>query len=203
VGAVVADAVAIDSPAADSVPVADGAAGAVVLKLPPADRARALVAEACRVAARIVVALAPLDTFGAATAPELALPGWVGREARAVGDLALALASSLAGDEALSGQLDASTVEDRERWLAMFAEGAFGKSALRLWVWEREGARAAPESVVCDHAALPRWEPGSMSRPELREHGRLARFWRRADLRDRAEVWLGRLRRRNDKEEET
>jgi hypothetical protein len=203
VGAVLADAVAVDSPAADRVPVADAAAGAVVLKLPPADRAHALVAEACRVAARIVVALAPLDTFGAATPRELAPAGWVGREERAAGDLPLALARSLTGDEGLSGELDASTVEDRERWLAMFAGGAFGKSALRLWIWEREAPRAAPESVVYDAATLPRWEPGSMSRPELRRHGRLARFWRRADLRDRTEVWLGRLRRRNDKEEGT
>jgi hypothetical protein len=196
VGASVPAAIALDAPEDDRLPLDDGAAGAVVVKLPPAARAEALVREACRVAARVVVALAPLETFAARTAAELAPPGWRGREARAAGDLPLALAKAVSADPALKGRLDASAVQDRERWLELFAAADFGQGALRVWIWEREDPRRAPERVGYDPARVTRWQPGSMTAPAPRRRGPLARIRRRIDLRDRADVWLGRLRRR-------
>ena len=201
VGAIFADTVSIDSPAPHELPFDDAAAGAVVLKLPPTDRARELVAESCRIASKMVVALAPLETFGASTAAELAPRGWRGSEGLAVGDLPLALATAASEAEGLRQQLDSSTLDDRERWLSLFAEGAFGKGNLRLWVWQHEDPRPAPEAVAHDPDRVRRWHPGSMSAPEVRHRGRLERITRRIDLRDRTDVWLGRLRRRHINQE--
>jgi Glycosyl transferase family 2 len=193
-GASVPDVHAVAAPEQDELPVEDGAAGAVVLKLPPRARAAALLEECCRVSANLVVALAPLDTFGATPAAELAPPGWRGREARAVGDVPLALAR--AADASLAELVDASTAQDRERWLSLFAVSGFGKSDLRLWIWERDRPLAPPRRVRCDAALLSPWRPGFMAAPAPRRVGPFRRFWRRVDLHDRAEVWLGRLRRR-------
>jgi Glycosyl transferase family 2 len=195
-GASVPEVLALAAPELDELPLDEGAAGAVVLELPPKARAGALVRECCRVSAKLVVAVAPLDTFDATPAAELAPPGWRGREARAVGDVPLAVARAAAADPALAEQVHASTAEDRERWLELFAVAGFGKGELRLWIWEREQPLPVPSRVGYDPALVTAWQPGFMAAPAPERVGRLRRLWRRVDLHDRAEVWLGRLRRR-------
>jgi hypothetical protein len=188
--------VCLDAHVADALPLEDGSAGAVLLTRPPAERADALVREARRVAARAVVAIAPLSTFDGRTAAELAPEGWSGREAPAIGDLPLALAQAGAADPALSGRLESSTLDDRERWLELFGTGTFGAGELRLWIWERRGPGSCPGRVAYDPARVTPWRPESMSAPGVKRRGVVERAWRRLDLRDRADVWRGRLRRR-------
>jgi hypothetical protein len=195
-GASVPDVLALAAPEQDELSLNEGAAGAVVLELPPKARAGALLRECCRVSAKLVVALAPLDTFGATPAAELAPPGWCGREARAVGDVPLAVARAAAADPSLVEQVDACTAEHRERWLALFAAAGFGKGELRLWILERDRPLPLPPRVRYDPALVTTWQTGFMAAPAPRRAGPLMRLWRRIDLHDRAEVWLGRLRRR-------
>ena len=106
--------------------------------------AAALVREACRVATHAVVAVAPLSAFDGATAAELAPAGWTGREADGPGDVTVALARWATEDPALAAQVGVGTLEHREQWLALFAAGAFGPGARRLWIWERDAPAAPP-----------------------------------------------------------
>ena len=201
VGAVLPDVVALDSLAGERMPFGDAAAAAVVLKLPPEGRAQQLVREGTRVATTLVLALAPLTTFDGRTAAQLAPPGWRGREAAAVGSVPLAMAAAAVGDPGLVKQLQTSTGQDRERWLELFARAAFGPGDLRLWIWEREQGGPAPERV--DVGRVAPWRPGFLEAPEAQRPGLLGRIRRRIDLRDRADVWLGRLRRRTTTQRES
>jgi hypothetical protein len=159
VAAALPGAVAVERPGPGRLPFEDGAAGAVVLVDPPAARAAELVADAARVATHAVIAIAGLPTFAARGAGELAPPGWTGREAPATGDLALALAERAGADAALRDGLGVSTVEDRERWLALFAAAAFGPGERRLWLWRPEGVAAeAPERVRLDPERVRPWQ---------------------------------------------
>lgn len=146
----------VDLPSA-VVPVEDGGAGAVVLVDPPADRATELVHDACRVAGRAVIAVAPLATFAARTAAELAPAGWRGREAHGPGDVPLELAARAGRDEDLSGMLGVRTIDDRERWLALFAAGAFGVASRRLWIFEPERPGPMRLDVALDPARVQPW----------------------------------------------
>jgi hypothetical protein len=195
VGAAVPASTSVEAPADGPLPFADSAAGAIVLKLPPAGRAERLLLEACRIATHQVVAVAPLETFLGRSAAELAPPGWTGCEAAATGDLPLALARAAQGDPELAKPLESSTADDRERWLELFAAGTFGDGALRLWIWERTAPTAMPERVVYDAGRVTAWQPPPMAAPAVRARGPLASLWDRADLAARAEVWLARLRR--------
>jgi hypothetical protein len=195
VGAAAPESIAVVAPAADPLPFDAGAAGAVVLQRPPAEQAEALVHEACRVASRLVVAVAPLATFDARVAAELAPKGWTGHETRGIGDLPLALARAAQADESLTKRLEGSVADDRERWLELFAAGAFGEGELRLWVWERDEPVAGPERVTFDPERVSRWRPDSLTRPAIRQVGLIGRFWRRADVSARVDVWRGRARR--------
>jgi hypothetical protein len=193
-GASLPGCVAVESPGR-TLPLEDSAAAIVVLTRPPADRAQELVNEACRIAARLVVALAPLETFDCRTAGELAPAGWTGREAPASGDIPLALARSAAQDASVQERLEASTAEDRERWLRLFAAGAFGKGSLRLWIWQRDAEVEAPDRVTYDDSRLHVWRPSELSAPAARRLGPFARLRDKLDLADRSDVWLGRARR--------
>jgi hypothetical protein len=155
----VPDALALAEPENDLGTLEDGAAGAVVVLQPPPDRAAEIVREACRVGARAVLAVAPLESFAARTAAELAPPGWTGREACGPGDVPLALAAAAANDPALADKLGVRTLDDRERWLALFAEGAFGVGRQRMWVWEPVEPRPVPPAVRIDRTRVALWRP--------------------------------------------
>jgi hypothetical protein len=158
VAAALPGAVAVERPDPARLPFDDGAAGAVVLVDPPAGRAAELVAAAARVATHAVIAVAGLRAFDARAAGELAPAGWSGREAPATGDLPLALAERATADPELSEGLGVSTVEDRERWLALFAAAAFGPGARRLWIWRPDAVPArAPEHVRLDPGRVRPW----------------------------------------------
>jgi hypothetical protein len=144
------------------------------------------------VATRLVIAVAPLATFPGRTALDLASAGWEGREASAVGDLQFALLRAAADPR----QVERSVAEHRDRWIAMLAGATFGESALRLWIWERTDATTTtPDRVVYEPARVHRWQPGSLVRPPVPRRGPLRRFWLRADVFDRSEVWRARTRR--------
>ncbi len=151
------DAIAVEQPDPTDLPFSDAAAGAVVLVDPPRGSDE-LVREATRVAARLVIAVAGLDAFDARTAAELAPDGWYGREASGPSDVSIALAES-AGHNGLAEQLGVSTVENRERWLSLFAAGAFGTGRRRLWIWEPVDPRPSPASVQYDPARVTPWRP--------------------------------------------
>lgn len=126
--------------------------GAVILVDPPG---RGALQEAIRVSSRLVVAVAVPGSFGEATAGDLAPAGWSGFERPAARELVLELAC--AGDSLprMRGHERFDTIERRERWLELFAAGAFGPTARRLFVFvadEPGDARAVPEG-------LPRWAP--------------------------------------------
>ena len=179
VGASVPEAVALHRPKDDDLPFADGAAGAVLLVDPPHERAAALLAEACRVSAGPVIALAPLSTFGGATAGELAPRGRHGREQAGPGDVPLRLAASVDAAE-----LEMKTLDDRERWLDMFGRAAFGGSERRLWIWEPDEPAPLPEAISLDASAVIRWEPvapppGRRLRPKHERVLDRAGQWRR------------------------
>jgi hypothetical protein len=146
--------VALHRPAGGELPFADGAAGAVLLSDPPEERAVDLLQDAFRVARGAVIALAPLRTFGGRTAGELAPPGWKGREQAGPGDVALRLAGTVDAAE-----LEATTLDDRERWLDVFARAAFGTNERRLWVWEPLEPGPLPDHVLVDPARVTPWEP--------------------------------------------
>jgi hypothetical protein len=166
VAAALPDAVAVEHPDPADLPFADAAAGAVVLVDPPRGSDE-LVREATRVAARLVIAVAGLDAFDARTAAELAPDGWHGREATGPSDVSIALAES-ASRNGLAAQLGVSTVENRERWLSLFAEGAFGAGRRRLWIWEPVDPRPTPATVQCDPARVSPWSPAVI--PPSRPH---------------------------------
>ena len=184
VGAVAPAAVSVEAEGLEQIPLDDGSAAVVVLTHPPDEK---LLDQACRVATRLIIALAPLETFSGRTAHELAPEGWEGREAPAVGDLQLALVRN--------AQAERSVAAHGDRWLEMLGAATFGESALRLWIWERADPADTPDHVQYDSARVQRWRPGTLARPAPRAHGRLMRFWVRADLADRSEVWRGRWRR--------
>ncbi len=194
-GPAVPDVLSIEPPAGAKLPLEDASAGAVVLKLPPAERATALLAEACRSSARLVVALAPLSAFGGKAAADVAPEGWTGREALATADLPLQLARAVEIDPSLAKKLEGSIADDRERWLDLFAHGNFGPGELRLWIWERKLPLAAVDRVSYDPARVTPWRSESLSRPEIKRLSLAARFWKRADLAERVAVWQGRIRR--------
>ena len=154
VGACVPGAVAVHRPDPGELPFEDGAAGAVVLLDPPRDHAEALLAEAFRVASGSVIALAPLATFAGRPADALSAAGWRGREQAGPGDLPLRFASAVD-----TAEFEKKTLDDRERWLDMFARGAFGGGERRLWVWEPIEPRPLPETVRLDPARVTPWEP--------------------------------------------
>jgi hypothetical protein len=188
VAAALPDAVCLQAPPPGPLPFADDAAGAVVLVDPPPERAAELVLEARRVATGLVVAIAGLDAFGARPADELAGDGWTGHEAPGPGDVPLALAHAAAMDPALSVQLGVTTIDDRERWLDLFAAGAFGRGSRRLWVWS--GPETPPPAAVAyDPFAVDVW--ARVATPPARPRRSLARRVKdRADVRRR----LARLR---------
>jgi glycosyl transferase family 2 len=155
VGASVPEAIAVHRPeVGGELPFVDGAAGAVVLLDPPAEHAAALVQDACRVACGKVIVLAPLTTFGAQPADALSPAGWQGREQDGPGELPLQFA---AGADA--AEFEKKTLDDRERWLELFALGAFGPSERRLWIWEPVEARPLPDEVQFDTARVTPWMP--------------------------------------------
>jgi hypothetical protein len=195
VGAALPVSVCVERPDPGALPFDDLAAGAVVLMDPPAGSGRELVSEAARVAARVVVAVAGLGSFDARTAAELAPSGWTGAEAPGPGDVPLALARAADADRELAGGLGAGALEDRERWLRLFAQGAFGVGARRLWIWRRDAPAPAPEVVRADPAMVQPWRAGLAAPPPARRKGPLRRLWERADLVDRARVQVA-LRRR-------
>src|SRR3954469_11057947 len=154
VGACVPGAVAVHRLEGGDLPFVDDAAGAVVLLDPPREYAAELLAEACRVAAGKVIALAPLATFGGRPADELSPAGWRGREPAGPGGLPLQFAAT-----ADAAEFEKKTLDDRERWLDLFARGAFGPSDRRLWVWEPIEAGLLPAEVRVDPARVAVWEP--------------------------------------------
>jgi hypothetical protein len=188
-GAAATACVSVESDGAGRIPLADGSAGAVVLNRPPAASDETLLEDACRVARRLVIAVAPLETFPGRTAADLAPAGWNGREASAVGDLQLTLLREPADPR----QVEQSVADHRERWIEMLAGATFGESALRLWIWERADTTAStPAQVLYDPARIRRWRPGTLLRPPVSRRGPLRRFWARADVLDRSEVWRAR-----------
>jgi hypothetical protein len=136
IGAVAPDCVAIEADRLERIPLDAGAAAVLVLKHPPTD---GFIADACRVASRLVIAMAPLTTFSGRTAADLAPAGWEGREAPATGDLQLALVRS-AGE-----QVERSVAAYGDRWMELLGNATFGESALRLWIWERSEPTTAPD----------------------------------------------------------
>jgi hypothetical protein len=194
VAAALPEAVCVERPDPEALPFADRAAGAVLLVDPPAGGGAALVTEAARVSARLVVAVADLEAFGARTAAELAPAGWSGSEAPGTGSVPMALAGAADADPAIAAQLGPAALQDREHWLRLFAEGAFGRGERRLWIWRRDELLPVPERVLIDPAAVRPWDPRPAAPPELRK-GALRRLWERADLVERARLRLA-LRRR-------
>jgi hypothetical protein len=188
VGAAVPGTVCVESPEPDALPFDSGAAAAVVLTDPPSVAA---IAEAARIATSVVVAVAPLDAFEARTAAELAPEGWTGSEAAGPGDVPLSLARAVEGDATLGP----AVLQDRERWLALFAHGAFGSSHRRLWIWRRDQPAVAPERVRFDPARVQPWQAVATPAPAPKHVGPLLRFWRRADVVERARVYAA-VRRR-------
>jgi Glycosyl transferase family 2 len=154
VAASVPEAVAVHRPDTPELPFENGAAGAVVLLDPPRKQAEGLVLEACRIAAGAVIALAPLKTFDGRTADELSPPGWRGREQAGPGDVSLRLVQAVDTTD-----LELTTLDDRERWLDVFAGAAFGNSERRLWIWEPLEPRPLPDEVLVDRARVALWVP--------------------------------------------
>ena len=166
VAAAVPEAVAVHNFEGQELPFEDGAAGAIVLLDPPRDRAAALVQEACRVAAGPVIALAPLATFGGEPADALSPAGHRGREQAGPGELPLQFATT-----ADAAEFEKKTLDDRERWLELFALGAFGPSDRRLWVWEPVEPQPLPTEVRLDPSRVTLWqavapEQGRILRPK-------------------------------------
>ena len=110
-----------------------GAAGAVALIDPPADR-RTNCCRGFRTAADTVVALAPLSAFGGRWLPTSRRPDGRGRELPGPAEVPLALAAAADADPALADRLGFRTLDEREHWLALFAAGAFGTGPRRLWI---------------------------------------------------------------------
>ncbi|WP_028065252.1 glycosyltransferase [Solirubrobacter soli] len=151
--------VALDAPPASDLGLAAGAAGAVALVNPPEAQATSLLAEAFRIAADTVVVSAPLTTFGGALAPDLAPEGWTGRELPGPAVVPMALAKAADADPELEQHLGYKTLDERENWLALFAQAGFGNGPGRLWVWRRTEPLAVPAEVSLAGARVPAWQP--------------------------------------------
>jgi len=190
VGPAVPDAVAVRDVDPAAPPFEAGAAGATVLVDPPPGRGADALAAATRLSARLVVAIAGLEAFDARPAGELAPDGWTGRELSGTSDVALAMARAVDADPAVA----VATVEDRERWLTVFAEAAFGPGTRRLWVWERDEPLDLPERVTFDAARVQPWRGEAMTVHDPRRISPLRRQARRA--RRSVNALVGRLRRR-------
>src|SRR6185312_15107831 len=157
----------------------DGRAAAVVLNRPPAGSAEPALRAAFRVATRLVIVVASLETFPGRTAIDLAPAGWDGREAPAVGDLQLALLRAAGARP----DVERSLTGHSDRWIEMLSRATFGESRLRLWIFERPGA-PTPRAVAYDPARVQRWRPEMLARPPVPRRGPLRRLWLRADLSD-------------------
>lgn len=153
VAASVAGTVAMHRPSGTEIPFRDGAAGAVLLVDPPPERAVDLLREAFRVAQGAVIALAPLKSFNGRTAGELAPAGWQGIERPGPGDLPLRLARDAGATD------DVQILDDRERWLEVFASMAFGQGDRRLWVWQPIDPRPVPDVLAVDGTGIAFWKP--------------------------------------------
>jgi hypothetical protein len=187
IAAAVPGPVAATAPACP-LPLEQGAAGAVVLLDPPVERADGVLADAFRVAAHTVVALAPLTTFGGHLAADLAPAGWSAREAPGPAEVPLALAAAGDADPALHAHLGYRTLEQRAHWLELFAAGAFGAGSRRLWIWHRHAPLAIPEAVAYDPALLRPWRgeaPPPPAPPALTLQARLRGRLHRVGLRRR------------------
>jgi hypothetical protein len=147
-------AVAVQRPAGPPLPFERGAAGAVVLLDPPSP---AVIADACRVATRRVLALTTLAAVGARAADELAPDGWHGAELPATGDAALAMAA--AGEP----EVGYRTLSDREAWLKVFGAAAFGPAERRLFRLDANAPGGDPERV--DVGAAKPWRGEAPAAP--------------------------------------
>jgi hypothetical protein len=181
VGAAAPASVCVEMPESGSLPLDDGAAGAVALVDPPAGEAPRLLGDAFRVAASTVVALGDLPTFGGRAAGELAPDGWSAREAPGPADVPLALARAADADPRLEDKLGYHALEQREHWLALFAAGAFGAGSRRLWIWTRESPLPLPEQVRYDKARLKRWSAVAPAVAPPPRRGLAERLRRRVD----------------------
>jgi hypothetical protein len=159
VTASVPEAVAVHRPGTSPLPFEDGAAGAVLLLDPPHEDAESLVREACRIASGAVIALAPLKTFDGRAADELSPPGWRGREQAGPSDASLRLVQAVDKTD-----IHLTTLDDRERWLDVFAGTAFGSGERRLWIWQPLEPRPLPDKVLVDPARVSLWEPVAIPR---------------------------------------
>jgi len=173
VGAALDDVVTI-RPAAIPLPFSEGAAGAVVLVEPPPDAAEEALLNAAHVATRLIVVLCPLATFGGRPASDLAPPGWTGTERPAIGQLPLELARCGDALPSMSTHARFTTLEDRDRWLTLFAHGAFEPSGqTRLFVFESHEERAMPARVIgAENAQRWRPEPRVPPAPTLAQRAR-------------------------------
>jgi glycosyl transferase family 2 len=182
VAAAAKGAVGVETPDPGPLPLAEGSAGAVVLMDPPAAAAGPALAEAFRVAAHTVVALAPLAAFAGRLPADLAPAGWSGDEAAGPADVPLALAAAADADPALADKLGYKTLEERENWLQVFAAGAFGDGNRRLFVWRRTEPLEIPPAVIHDPATLAVWKgqaPEVAPPPTMSFAGRVQRRLRR------------------------
>ena len=59
------------------------------------------------------------------------------------------------------------TLDDRERWLDLFARAAFGSSERRLWVWTPPSRARCPTRSACDPARVTTWEPVAPPPPRM------------------------------------
>jgi Glycosyl transferase family 2 len=184
-GAALEEVVTVTAPSL-RLPLEDGAAGAVVFVDPPQ---RALD-EAVRLASSLVILVCDLEAVGGAGADELAPEGWSGVERPAIGSLPLELARAGDALQLMAGSHRYTTLEDRERWLELFAAGVFGEAERRLFVLRRDAP--APERVV-GAERLPRWRPAPRG-DERRPPSRAARL--RYELGSRVPAPARRLLRR-------
>ena len=121
----------------------DRAVGAVVLVEPARGAVDAALAEAFRVAASLVVLVAPLEAVQGRATDELVPPGWTGVERYAASDLELEFARA-ADRLPLTGAQRFAALEHREQWLAFFQHGAFAEADRRLFVFTRDEAVPIP-----------------------------------------------------------
>jgi hypothetical protein len=141
------------------IPLADHAAGAVVIVEPPLELAELVLAETERLATSLIVVVAPLRTFGGRSARELAPSGWTGRERPGTGSIVLELASR--GDELgmMQTHLRYTTLEHRDAWLAFFAAGSIPpETERRLFVFTPVEP-AEPPATVAGSGTVQSWVP--------------------------------------------
>ena len=163
VAASVPEAVALHRPEEDALPFVDGAAGAVLLVDPPQRAGDGAAGRGLpgrggrRDRARAAHLLRRAHGRGAGA-------GGLARAASSAGpgDIPLRLASSVDAAE-----LDMKTLDDRERWLDLFARAAFGSSERRLWVWTPAEPRPLPDEVGVDPARVTTWEPVAPPPPRM------------------------------------